>query len=204
MEERVFEFVGGRPCLDFTNTVGGDRRTAPREDLPGYPDLVSWARQGGLITAAQARALLLRAQREPAAAARTLAAAVELRESIFRIFNALAEKKRPAEADLEALNRALAASLPHRRLVHSGREFALGWAGSDELDRMLWPVVEDAAELLAHGEQRPIRMCGASDVTGCSWLFIDETRNRSRRWCTMKDCGNVAKARRHYQRVKNA
>src|SRR5947209_14771083 len=100
--------------------MGGDRRT--RDDLPTYAELVSWARQGGLVTPAQARALSLRAQREPAAAARTLAAAVQLREAIFRIFNAVAEAKRPAQADLEALNRALSASLPHRRLVQSGRE----------------------------------------------------------------------------------
>ena len=199
MGERLFEFVGGRPCLDFSNTMGGDRRT--RDDLPTYAELVSWARQGGLVTPAQARALLLRARREPAAAARTLEAAVQLRGALFRTFTALAEEKRPAQADLEALNRALAVALPHRRLMQSGREIALGWGASDDLDRMLWPVVQDAADLLAHGEQRPIKMCGAED---CSWLFVDESRNHSRRWCTMKDCGNVAKARRHYQRVRQA
>ncbi|MFL5313333.1 MAG: ABATE domain-containing protein, partial [Myxococcales bacterium] len=75
-----FEFIGGEPCLDFTNTVGGDRRVQPNEHLHGYPDLVAWARQGDLLSPAHARALLLRAQREPVRAAEALAAAVELRE----------------------------------------------------------------------------------------------------------------------------
>src|SRR6266849_4425044 len=154
-----FEFVGGEPCLDFTNTVGGDRRTTPTEHLHGYGDLVAWARQGELLAPAQARALLLRAQRE-------------------------------AEA------------LPHRRVVQSGRGFSLGWDGSDDLRRMLWPVALSAAELLAGDHAAPVKLCGMWEASGCSWLFVDESRNGSRRWCSMKDCGNRAKARRHYQRVK--
>jgi len=45
-----------------------------------------------------------------------------------------------------------------------------------------------------------VRICEATATDGCGWLFLDETRNRSRRWCSMKDCGNRAKARRHYRR----
>src|SRR5919199_30776 len=74
-----FEFVGGEPCLDFTNTVGGIRRTAPKEHLHTYADLVSWGRQAGLLGSGEARSLLLRAQREPAAAAAALGSAVQLR-----------------------------------------------------------------------------------------------------------------------------
>ena len=50
-----FEFVGGEPCLDFTNTVGGDRRATPNEHLHSYADLVAWARQGDIVSPAQAR-----------------------------------------------------------------------------------------------------------------------------------------------------
>jgi predicted RNA-binding Zn ribbon-like protein len=198
-----FEFVGGEPCLDFTNTVGGDRRTTPTEHLHGYGDLVAWAREGKLLTPAQARALLLRAQREPEAAAGALRAAVELREALFETFFALAESKRPSPQHLEVLNRALADALAHRRVVQSGRGFSLGWDGSDDLRRMLWPVALSAAELLAGGHPAPVKRCGMWEASGCSWLFVDESRNGSRRWCSMKDCGNRAKARRHYRRVKN-
>ena len=197
-----FEFVGGAPCLDFTNTEGGDRRATPTEHLHGYEDLVAWARQGELISAAQARALLLRAQREPAAAAAALASAVELREALFEIFFALADRKRPLPQHLEKLNRALAEALGHRRVAQSGRGFSLAWDDSDDLRRMLWPVALSAADLLAGEHGTPVKLCGMWKTTGCSWLFVDESRNGSRRWCSMKDCGNRAKARRHYQRVK--
>src|SRR3989442_12945141 len=126
-EQYRFEFVGGEPCLDFTNTVGGDRRIDPSEHLHGYADLVAWARQGELLSPAQGRALQLRAQREPVAAAEALAAAVELREALFEIFFALAEGKRPSPQHLEVLNRALADGLPHRRVLPGGRGGSIGW-----------------------------------------------------------------------------
>jgi predicted RNA-binding Zn ribbon-like protein len=198
-----FEFIGGEPCLDFTNTVGGDRRTTPIEHLHGYGDLVAWGRQGELLTPAQARSLLLRAQREPDAAAGALRAAVELREALFEIFFPLSEGKRPSPQHVEVLNRALAEALPHRRLVQSGRGFSLGWDGSDGLRRMLWPVALSAAELLARHQPAPVKLCGMWEASGCGWLFLDESRNGSRRWCSMSDCGNRAKARRHYRKVKN-
>ncbi|HWE26080.1 MAG TPA: ABATE domain-containing protein, partial [Myxococcales bacterium] len=128
-----FEFVGGELCLDFTNTVGGDRRTTPVEHLHSYEDLVAWGRQGELISPAQARGLLLRAQREPQNAAQTLSRAVELREAIYRAFVALADEKRPAPFDVERINRALGEALAHRRVVQSGRGYTLGWEDSDEL-----------------------------------------------------------------------
>lgn len=68
---------------------------------------------------------------------------------------------------------------------------------------MLWPVVASAAELLVSVEQLPLlRICGLHESGECGWLFLDETRNHTRRWCSMKDCGNRAKARRHYHRVR--
>jgi predicted RNA-binding Zn ribbon-like protein len=198
-----FEFVGGEVCLDFTNTVGGNRRIVPVEHLHSYADLVSWARQGELISAAQARGLLLRAERDPAAAAAVLARAIELREAIFRTIVALVEGKRPAQGDLDRLNRALAEALGHRRVVASGRGYALGWDDSDELDRMLWPVAQSAADLLADEHRAKVKVCASWEDDGeCGWLFVDSSRNGSRRWCTMDDCGNRAKARRHYARAK--
>jgi predicted RNA-binding Zn ribbon-like protein len=101
------------------------------------------------------------------------------------------------------LNRALADALPHRRVVQSGRGFSFGWDGSDDLRRMLWPVALSAAELLAGDHPSPVKRCEMWEAGGCGWLFVDESRNGSRRWCSMKDCGNRAKARRHYRKVKN-
>src|SRR5256712_7708540 len=114
----------------------------------------------------------------------------------------LTEGKRPPPQRLEVLNRALAEALAHRRVVQAGREFSLGWDDTDDLRRMLWPVALSAVELLAGDHAAPVKLCGMREATGCSWLFVDDSRNGSRRWCSMKDCGNRAKARRHYRKVK--
>jgi predicted RNA-binding Zn ribbon-like protein len=87
-------------------------------------------------------------------------------------------------------------------VAQNGRGFSLAWDDSDDLRRMLWPVALSAADLLAGEQGTPVKLCGMWETTGCSWLFVDESRNGSRRWCSMKDCGNRAKARRHYRRSK--
>jgi predicted RNA-binding Zn ribbon-like protein len=62
---------------------------------------------------------------------------------------------------------------------------------------MLWPIASSAADLLTSERLKKVRLCEAKT---CTWLFLDESRNHSRRWCDMKVCGNREKARRHYQR----
>jgi predicted RNA-binding Zn ribbon-like protein len=193
--------MGGRLSLDFTNTVSGKRLVAPVERLNAYADLVSWGRQVGALDSAQARRLLAEAERDPGAAARALAEAITFREALFRAFRAVAENGAPAAEDLDSLNRVLSRARVRERLVCRGGRCALGWPADDaSLDRMLWPVACSAVEVLTSAEVSRVRICEATTTDGCGWLFLDETRNRSRRWCSMKDCGNRAKARRHYRR----
>ncbi|HEU4384825.1 MAG TPA: ABATE domain-containing protein [Anaeromyxobacteraceae bacterium] len=193
--------MGGRLSLDFTNTVSGKRILAPLERLNGYPDLVSWGRQVGALDAAQARRLLAEAERDPAAAARAFGEAIAFREALFRLFRAVAEGGAAAPEDLDHLSRVLARARTRERLVRRDGRFALEWPEDDaSLDRVLWPVARSAAEVLTSRDVSRVRLCEATATEGCGWLFLDETRNRSRRWCSMKDCGNRAKARRHYRR----
>ena len=197
----VFELMGGRLALDFTNTVSGKRLVAPIERLNAYPDLVSWGRQVGALDAAQARRLLSEADRDPDAAARALREAIDFREALFRAFRAVAEGAPPAAEDLDHLSRVLQRGRSRERLVCRGAACALGWPEDDaSLDRMLWPVARSASDILTTGLASRVRLCEATATDGCGWLFLDETRNRSRRWCSMRDCGNRAKARRHYRR----
>ena len=200
----AFELIAGNPSLDFANTLSGDRFHAPRETLNEYGDLVAFARQAGLVDAACVRGLAERAAREPDQAARILARAVELREAIFRIFWALGTRKKPAPADLSLLNRELATALAHREIVARGSSYSFGWKECDDLDQPVWAIAVAAADLLADEHRGPIRMCGLSEDNECTWIFLDETKNRSRRWCSMKDCGNRAKARRHYERARGS
>lgn len=196
----AFDLSGGRVCLDFANTLSKRLASHPRELLSGYGDLVAWGRQAGVVTEREAGALIREAKRRPAEAAAVLERAVHLREAIYRIFSAVAAE-RPAEGDdLATLNAALAEALPLLGLVPKANQFAWEWTTNGQrLDRMLWPVARSAADLLTSAELAKVRECGAES---CAWLFMDRSRNRSRRWCDMKGCGNRAKARRHYERKK--
>ncbi len=95
----------------------------------------------------------------------------------------------------------LTLALPHLRVTWSPAGFAREWErGSPALDQVLWPVSWSAAELLTHGPLDRIRECPGQG--NCGWLFLDLTKNASRRWCDMRVCGNRAKARRHYTRTR--
>src|SRR5512147_1670411 len=114
--EHQFELLGGRLCLDFANTVSGIREWEPRDRLLDYAGLVSWARQVGTATEAQARRLLAEARRRPADAEVAFRDAIALREAIYSTFLAFAQDREPRAADLSAVNAALGRALSHRRI----------------------------------------------------------------------------------------
>jgi predicted RNA-binding Zn ribbon-like protein len=195
----VFDLDGGRACLDFANTRGSS--PSATDHLIDYADLVAFAAQSDLITPRDAEWLQAEAQRDPATASAVLARAKKLRAALREIFGALAADQNLPDADLNVLNVELAAGLAHARVVptHAGDGFQWGWTGRN-LDVPLWPITRSAADLLTSADERGlVRECGAED---CVWLFMDNTRNRSRQWCSMQSCGNREKARRHYQRVR--
>ena len=197
--EPVFEFTGGRLCLDFTNTLG-DSRARPIERLKSYQDLVAWGEQAGVLTEGEARLLPRIAERHPWAASRTVKEAVALREAIYRIISSVIDGSPAAQSDFATLNGALSRALDRLQVTTGSRGFGWSWADSGEaLDRMLWPVVRSAADLLVSEDAKRVRRCSGQN---CDWLFLDTSRNHSRRWCDMRGCGNREKARRHYARKK--
>jgi predicted RNA-binding Zn ribbon-like protein len=145
---------------------------------------------------------LAAAAQRPADAARALAQAVALREALYDTFTAVARQSAPAPADLNTLNHHLAGALARARVAAQGDGFAWQWEEGPALDRMLWPVARAAADLLTAPEVSRVGQC--ADDRGCGWLFLDMSRNHSRRWCAMNDCGNRAKARRHYRKHRAA
>jgi predicted RNA-binding Zn ribbon-like protein len=200
-EMNTFDLSGGHLALDFANTVGGTR-ARPTEHLHGYEDLLDWARQVGSIGDAVRRRLARGAERRPQDAAKALRRAVELREAIFRAFDARAEgRPEPAEA-IATIDREARAAAAHRTLRSIDGRVERGWDDEGErLERPIWPIAVAAEELLVATDTPVIKEC-ASET--CDWLFIDHSRNRSRRWCDMNDCGNRAKARRFYARSRRS
>jgi predicted RNA-binding Zn ribbon-like protein len=201
-QARIFDFTGGLLCLDFANTVDDRPDVHPQEHLNSYHDLVSWGQQAQVLAEREAQSLLEEAARRPAEATSVLERALGVREAIFRIFKSVSEDLVPEEDDLVSLSAAVADAQVHARIVPKTGGFDWDWSGDEnELDRMLWPVVRSAADLLTSDELDDIRLC-ASET--CNWLFIDTSKNHSRRWCDMKSCGNRAKARRFYGRKKSS
>jgi predicted RNA-binding Zn ribbon-like protein len=191
------ELIGGEVCLDFANTMGGTR-AAPSDRLHDYGDLVRWAAHAGAIDEPEVQPLLTAADARSDEADAVFARALELREAVFRIFASVADDASPAAADLARLNDELSLALPHLRIVPDEHGFDYRFESADgALDRPLWPVARSASELLAHGDLARIKRCTSDE---CDWLFVDLSKNRSRRWCDMRDCGNRAKARRYYRR----
>ena len=189
---------GNSPALDFVNTIY-DRVNGRGDYLADYGDLVVWARGEDILSDADQRGLLRGARKAPARAARVLREALQLRESMYRLFLVFVRGETPKRADTDRLNHWLARSLSQKRISYQRPRFALVWSPEADLERVLWPIVESAAELLSEGPPERLRACPADN---CGWLFLDTSKNGTRRWCSMETCGNVAKARRHRARQR--
>jgi predicted RNA-binding Zn ribbon-like protein len=122
--------------------------------------------------------------------------AVGFREALYPLLRAVAERRTPDPGHLATLQTELAAT--RVRL-----ELAVTPAGTvDETlpvepELPLWRVALSARELLLTLPCRRLRICAGNE---CGWLFLDSSKAGRRRWCSMADCGNRAKARRHYAR----
>jgi predicted RNA-binding Zn ribbon-like protein len=205
-DKHVFELFGGTISLDFVNTVSGMRGANPRDRLAGYDDLVYWARQVGLIDAKRAKALYSAAAKEPARAARAFALAIRRREALNDVVLAAIDGQRTPAGQLSTVNDWIADALAHRRLRPTAPgAFEATLEDDGDLLALLRPVALDAGELLEREvSQRLVGACDERLAGRCAWLYLDTSRNHSRRFCSMKDCGNRAKQRRHYQRAKSA
>lgn len=193
------QFRGGELCLDFANTAQWHASGHPMETLTSFEEFVRWGRRVRLLDRAGAEGLLGEARRRPGEARAALKRVIVVREVLYRVIVALLLREPPREKDVALLNRQLRSSLVHARLAPTSGGFAWTWARDRRrLDWLLWPILDSAADLLTSDRRTRIGQC--ADDRGCGWLFLDATKNRSRRWCAMGDCGNRAKARRHRER----
>ncbi|MEU4560633.1 ABATE domain-containing protein [Actinoplanes sp. NPDC023936] len=192
---------GGQTCLDFANTVDARGTGARAEHLAGYPDLVRWSAYAGLLDEPATRHLLTLAAARPQAAQASYAAALTLREAIFRIFAGLATGAPPAPADLTLIQQGYAAALATARLEQRGGAFVWNLP-ADALHRAWWPAAVSAAKLLTGGPIDRVKVCASG--AGCRGLFLDTSKNASRRWCAMESCGTAAKIHRQTARRRAA
>lgn len=187
--------VGGSLALDYVNTRSGPVDGPPDDDaLAGYGDLVTWARYAGTLTEAEGAPLLRRARGDPDGARAAFLRSLRMRDYLDELFRALATGGQPAGRALAELRDDEVDALGHAQLAGDG-PFVWNWERDRGLSRPLWPVVHAAVELLTAGPLDRVKGCA-----GCRFLFVDESKNRSRRWCSMDDCGTTAKIRRYVAR----
>jgi predicted RNA-binding Zn ribbon-like protein len=186
-----FDLSGGHLALDFANTVTSRHTDRPVERLTSYDAVLDFAEQSRSCKPAVASRLRAFARKHPARARTALASARALRDGLFSLTSRWAQRRPIRAEDLEALN-----ARAHDLSLDTDLEWTLE-CRECELDTVFGPIVLSALELLTSPLRDRIRMCEADD---CIWVFLDLTKNHSRRWCSMEACGNRAKARRFYQK----
>jgi predicted RNA-binding Zn ribbon-like protein len=199
-QKSPFEFTGGNLCLDFANTVDNRTSEHPTELLTDYSRLLRWGEESGAINKKNLDKLGALARESAGNAQLAVRRAVQLRDAIYDVFSAVAQRRTISSSALATLNHAVRSGLEHAQVVPLNRHFEWEWIlPENHLDSMLWPVARAAADLLTSDELAQVRQCASFS---CAWLFLDTTKNHRRRWCDMKTCGNRDKARRYYQRQK--
>jgi predicted RNA-binding Zn ribbon-like protein len=188
-------------CLDFANTLAY-RGSTPAESLQNLDDLLKWCGDSAAVPARLIQELRGWRERHPKRAADTFKEAIAFRETIYRVFHAIASGTEPTEVDLDLVNRGLENAPPRSNVQRTGENF--GWQVEESkisAPSILAAVLWSAGDLLVGSQLQKLRECSNDK---CLWLFLDDSKNGTRRWCSMQSCGNRAKAHRHYLRQKQA
>jgi predicted RNA-binding Zn ribbon-like protein len=194
------KLLGGHLSLDFVNTLDWRGTDKPVEFLNTFHDIVLWSRHVGLCTHRDFQELSRQADRSEKEAKRIWRQAIELREILFRIFSTVINKKNPSPKDMADFNLMLSGSIKNWQILKTKKGYAWDTSGGrSKLDWILNPILHSATDLLLSNDLKNIKTCADP---ACGWLFLDVSRNKSRRWCDMNDCGNRAKASRFYKKSK--
>jgi predicted RNA-binding Zn ribbon-like protein len=190
----TLELVGGALCLDFVNTINS--RLNPEHDyLMQYSDLLGWANKLGVLSPAQSQRLQKRSRQNMHEAENTLLAARTLRDLLYRLFSRAAAGSEPEKKDMEVFGVFYGESIARGHFTRQGTHYGTTWNVEETLDAVLWPIIHTAGELLLSEELAQVKEC-----PGCGWLFLDTSKNQSRRWCSMNTCGARDKMRRYHKK----
>lgn len=182
-----WEFIGGALCLDFINTVHCYGAADPRDDLHSPGDLLAWAVAAGVLTAHEKAQTERNFTKHPASGQQLLREAKSIRARLREIFKS--PRGKASREDFAALNSLLGQHAAVPAIANTQGRWAVGWRPT-ATPGILLPVLLSAAELLTGNGLARVRECGSPT---CTFLFLDTSKNHSRRWCDMRVCGNRAK-----------
>lgn len=192
----TLELVGGELCLDFVNTINS-RVNLEHDYLTQYSDLVGWATKVGVLSPTQANQLEKRAKQDKEEADRTISTAKSIRELLHRIFSNAVKRSEPHKKDLEMFVTALGEAVSRGHLIKKDNRYQTLWKLDETFDAVLLPILYSAGQLLHSEDLQRVKEC-----PGCRWLFLDVSKNQSRRWCSMNTCGVRDKMRRYHKKNK--
>jgi predicted RNA-binding Zn ribbon-like protein len=180
-------------ALDFANTCSGRGGAHHIEHLQLPEHVVAWAKHAGLLSKAEAEALSRNLDSNPRKAGEFLARARALRHAIYDIAATSATGAKPRDNTLRELVQCYRQTLTSATLVPAAHGLALSWpAALDDLNAVLGPIAQSALHTFTDHDMTRLKQCPGTD---CGWVFLDTSKNRSRRWCEMRLCGNRSKVR---------
>lgn len=191
-EKKPFELIGGHPALDLVNTLDWRFRDEQEELIADYAEMVRFVVQSDLIRAAEGRRLVRDAG--PNKAAQIVTKTRELREAAAQVLYSAIDGDNPPIEAIRALEACFKDAEAHRKLNWSEKHLHWAFPSVSLVPELpLWILSLNTAQLITSGDMQMLRACGDPQ---CRWLFLDTSKNHTRRWCDMKICGNRMKARR--------
>jgi predicted RNA-binding Zn ribbon-like protein len=185
------EHVGGHQALDFVNTLGGRPDEPDDEYLFDYSDLLTFVERSALLDADTVAALRRTGRERATEASGVLDRALRLRRCLDSVLRAHLEGGTADGTAPDGVRAAYTDALQHAHLRRTDDRYDWAWPDCG-LECPLWPLALQAVELLRSAPLHRLRQCAH-----CRWLFLDLSRNHSRRWCSMNACGAILKMRRY-------
>jgi predicted RNA-binding Zn ribbon-like protein len=189
---------GGNLSLNFVNTIH-DRYEEPLEDyLHNYLDLITWANFADAINSSQKKRLLQRSRENQEEANQVYKDSIQLREAIYQCVVSLINRDEVSAVNMQVINQWVSKAFSNLELAQLDNSFVLDWkAENSGLESVLWPIIRSFADLVTSDDRGRIKQC-----SNCGWVFVDNSKNKSRRWCSMETCGNRVKAQRHADKTR--
>jgi predicted RNA-binding Zn ribbon-like protein len=187
-----YAFIGNDLSLDLVNTVGYISSANPTEKLNSFSDLIEWSKQGKLISNDEATLMFAEAEKNILGSEKIFQRVLKFRKSVYNIFKAIINREEISGRDLTVFNSELSRAMSKAEIFCHKGELIWDWRNNG-LERILFQIARIAAELLTSSDLEKVKCCSGEY---CGWLFYDTSKNTRRQWCDMRDCGNLAKARR--------
>lgn len=184
-------FIAGEPILDFLNTVDFSGLTCDSNRLTSYAAVVAWSQAAGVVADHEARELLPIALNKPFESELILADLVLWREAVYRAFSAILQMEQASAEDWGAIEQSIQSAIFSASLEQTTPGTAHWVVASIDLTTIPKRLALHLNELLNSGLIAKLKKCN-----GCTWLFIDSSKNHRRQWCAMSTCGSRAKGQR--------